>query len=101
MGDRKIKQKHGQVLVGLWRRGGRPAYSSVPNFSVVSSRTSCRSLALQNRLLPGSAASAASVAIWLSAFLAILPAVARADAGAVRASKRDDQCQVTVFSDPT
>jgi hypothetical protein len=39
--------------------------------------------------------------IGLSAFIAILPAVARADAGAVRASKRNETCQVTVFTDPT
>jgi hypothetical protein len=42
-----------------------------------------------------------AVGICLSAFIAILPTVASADAGAVRASKRDDGCQVTVFTDPT
>jgi hypothetical protein len=39
--------------------------------------------------------------VCLAAFIAILPAVAIADAGAVRASKRGDHWQVTVFTDPT
>ena len=39
--------------------------------------------------------------ICLAAFMAILPAVVIADAGVVRASKRDDNWQVTVFTDPT
>lgn len=39
--------------------------------------------------------------ICLAAFVALLPAVAIADAGAVRASKRDDNWQVTAFTDPT
>jgi hypothetical protein len=56
---------------------------------------------MPNCLLQDCAVSVSAVGIWLSAFLAILPAVASADAGAVRASKRDDKCQLTVFTDPT
>lgn len=56
---------------------------------------------MQNRLPQDCAVSLPAIVIWLSAFIAIFPAVVHADAGAVRASKRDDKCQVTVFTDPT
>jgi hypothetical protein len=39
--------------------------------------------------------------IYLAAIVAILPAIAIADGGAVRASKREGNCQVTVFTEPT
>lgn len=39
--------------------------------------------------------------LYLAIIIAILPAVAIADGGAVRASKREDNWQVTVFTEPT
>jgi hypothetical protein len=56
---------------------------------------------MPNRLPHGYAASVPAVGIWVLAFIAIRPTAANADAGAIRASKRDQNCQVTVFTDPT
>lgn len=56
---------------------------------------------MSNRQLSGWMKPVRAARFGLAAFLTILPAVACADAGAVRASKRDEDCLVTVFTDPT